>query len=370
MGSPIKKIIHKIPGEDQANAEKQADRVFLFEILINSLEEAVILFDKNSVVRFVNRSGEEFFGRSLNEVVGKKFKELFPEEKNLAKLIKKAIAEERLLSSKRLDINIGRILNVDLNISPFFIGGENKGAVLSVRENNEIALKEDYEFDSLVYLLGTIAHEIKNPLGGIKGAAQLLKNRAHGSGLVEYAGLIIKETDRLDSVLQNYLTISKKPLFHPTNVHEILEKAASIMAIPIKDKKITLRKVYDLSLPGVLGDEGKLLQVFLNIIKNAVEAMQQKGTLTISTGVSREYVRHMGKPKRWAVISIADTGAGIPAEDIQKIFMPFYTKKKHGTGLGLALSKKIISDHQGFIKVESRMNKGATFNVYIPFEGK
>lgn len=341
-----------------------------FETLVNSLEEAVILFDKNSIIKFVNRAGEEFFGRSLSEITGKKIKELFPEEKNLPKLVKKAISEERLLSSKGVDINIGRAANVDLNISPFFVGGENRGAVLSVRENTAIALREDYEFDSLIYLLGTIAHEIKNPLGGIKGAAQLLKNKARGSELREYTNLIIKETDRLNSVLQNYLTISKKPLFRSTNVHEILEKAASIMAIPMNEKKIVLKKVYDLSLPDVFGDDGKLLQVFLNIIKNAVEAMEQKGILTISTSISREYIRQMGKPKRWAVISIADTGAGIPPEDIQRIFMPFYTKKRHGTGLGLSLSKKIINDHRGFIKVESQIDKGATFNVYIPFEGK
>lgn len=370
MGTSIKKIFSRISDKDVTETEDMRNRMFSFEILINSLEEAVILFDKNSVVKFVNKSGEEFLGKSLNEVVGKKFKELCPEENFLLKLVKKAVAEERLLSSKGVDINIGKIVNVDLNISPFFIGGENRGAVLSIRENTAIALKEDYEFDSLIYLLGTIAHEIKNPLGGIKGAAQLLKNKAHGSELLEYTNLIIKETDRLNSVLQNYLTISKKPLFHSTNVHEILEKAISIMAISMNEKKINLRKVYDLSLPDVVGDDGKLLQVFLNIIKNAIEAMQRKGTLTISTSVSREYIRQMGKPKRWAVISMMDTGTGIPPEDIQKIFMPFYTKKKHGTGLGLALSKKIISDHKGFIKVESQMNKGATFNVYIPFGGK
>ena len=94
------------------------------------------------------------------------------------------------------------------------------------------------------------------------------------------------------------------------------------------------------SLPRVMGDEGKLLQVFLNLIKKCHRGDEKGGSLTVLTGVSREYVRQKGKPKRWAVTSVKDTGEGIPSGDIPKIFLPFYTKKKHGTGIGLALSKK------------------------------
>jgi len=341
--------------------------MFSFEALINSIEDAVVLFDRKAVIKFVNRTGEELLGRSLKEITGKKFRDLFPEEKTISGLIKKSISEERSFSGRGVNINIGRMVNADFNIAPFFVQGETQGAVLSIKENIAIVEREDYQFDSLIYLLGTLAHEIKNPLGGIKGAAQLLHQKTQAEGTGEYTNLIIKETDRLNSILQNYLTICKKPSFHFVNIHEMLEKALSIMDIPLKDADIILQKTYDLSLPRVMGDEGKLLQVFLNIIKNAVEAMKKKGILTVVTGVSKEYVLQKGKPKRWAVISIRDTGEGIPPEDIPKIFLPFYTKKKHGTGIGLALSKKIILDHNGFIKVESQLDKGTVFNVYIPF---
>jgi len=341
--------------------------MFSLESLINSIEETIVLFDKRGMVQFVNRTGEEFFGRGLKELIGKNFKRLFPEEKTISGLVRKTIVEERSFSGKGVNINIGRMSNVDFNLSPFFAQGETKGAVLSLRENIAIAEREDYPFDSLICLLGTIAHEIKNPLGGIKGAAQLLNAGMRAGGIEEYVGLIIKETDRLNSILQSYLAICKKPSFHSTNIHEVLEKALSILEIPIKHKGIVLQKTYDLSLPKVMGDEGKLLQVFLNIIKNAIEAMKKGGGLTVLTGVSREYVRKKGKSKRWAVVSIKDTGEGIPSEDIPKIFLPFYTKKKHGTGIGLALSRKIIHDHNGFIKVESQPDKGTTFNIYIPF---
>ncbi len=344
--------------------------MFPLESIINSIEESIVLFDTKGMVKFVNRAGEELFARSAKEITGKRFEKLFPEEKKFSDLIKKTISEERPLSGKGVDINIGRTVNVDFNLSPFFVQGETKGAVLSLRENIAIVEREDYQFDSLIYLLGTIAHEIKNPLGGIKGAAQLLRDNTQSAGIDEYINLIIKETDRLNSILQNYLTIYKRPSFHSLNIHEVLEKAISILKIPMENKDIILHKMYDPSLPKVMGDEGKLLQVFLNIFKNALEAMKKKGRLTVLSSVSKEYAREKGRLKRWAVISISDTGEGIPPEDIPKIFLPFYTKKKHGTGIGLALSKKIILDHKGFIKVESQFNKGTIFNVYIPFEGK
>ena len=127
--------------------------------------------------------------------------------------------------------------------------------------------------------MGPIAHEIKTPLGGIKGAAQLLRDKTQSAGIDEYTNLIIKETDRLNSILQNYLTISKRPLFHSVNIHEVLEKAFSILDIPMKNKGIILHKMYDPSIPGVTGDEGKLLQVFLNMIKNAIEALKKAEVL-------------------------------------------------------------------------------------------
>ncbi len=344
--------------------------MFSFESLINNIEETIVLFDKKYVVRFINRAGEELFGKSSKEIIGKKFKALFPEEKAMLGFIKKTISEERSLSGRGMNINIGRMANVDFNLSPFFVQGENKGAVLLLREKVALVEREDYPFDSLIYLLGTIAHEIKNPLGGIKGAAQLLRDKTKGEDITQYVNLIVKEADRLNSILQGYLTICKRPSFHSINVHEVLEKTLSIIEVPLKEKGIVLHKLYDPSLPKIMGDEAKLLQVFLNIIKNSLEAMNKGGSLSVRTMVSREYVKQKGKQKRWAVISVKDTGEGIPAEDMPKIFLPFYTKKKHGTGIGLALSKKIILDHGGFIKAESQLKKGTTLNVYIPFAEK
>ncbi len=347
------------------------------EALINSLAEAVLLLNTQGTVIFVNKTGEEFFSKSSQELVGGKLADLFPGAGGIASLAKKAVRELRSFSVRDVELKTGSPSRIDVDISPFMVDGRCGGVLLSVRENLSIAEREDPSFDSLVYLLGTIAHEIKNPLGGIKGAAQLMKERlsekGKGSALTgghvrEYLTMIIRETDRLNTILQNYLTMSRRPVLQQFNIHEVLEKAISIMDLSLKNGNIVLQRQYDPSLPRVIGDGGKLLQVFLNLIKNALEAMPRGGTLGIRTRPSSEHVVQRGQMKRWAVVSVRDTGKGIPKSELQKIFLPFYTRKRKGTGLGLALSKKIIKDHEGFIRVERPSSgKGTVFHIYIPF---
>ena len=352
-------------------------RAWDLETLINSLSEAILLLDKRNAIVFVNKTGEEFFGRGHQEIIGTRLTDLYPGAKTIARLARKAMKELRSFSAKDVEAKINGISSVDIDITPYLADDKCAGVLLSIRENLSIAEREDPSFDSLVYLLGTIAHEIKNPLGGIKGAAQLLKRKLlRGEARVlagadtpdEYINLIIRETDRLNTVLQNYLTMSRRPALQEMNIHEILEKAISVMDVSLKNVNISLQRLYDPSLPRVIGDGGKLLQVFLNVIKNGIEAMPRGGNLSIATKPSAEYVVQHGQIKRWAVVSIRDTGKGIPKHEIQKIFLPFYTKKKKGTGLGLALSKKIIKDHNGFIRVDRpESGKGTVFHIYIPF---
>ncbi len=339
------------------------------EAIINSLKEIIILFDKNTKITYINKSGEELFRKSSKDIIGKKFLHIFSGEKTISPLIKKTIHEGRSFRGRSVSLNIEHPINTDFSLSPYFIQDGIEGAILSISENINITDREDYDydFDSAVYLLGTIAHEIKNPLGGIKGAAQLMRDNTQRESIDEHINLIIRETDRLNSILQDYLTICKKPSFHPVNIHEVMEKALAIMNIQIRDAGITVRRMYDPSLPQIDGDEAKLLQVFLNIIKNAVESMKKGGRIEITTSPSKESFLDHGKIKRWVLISIKDSGKGIPEEDIKKIFLPFYTKKKSGTGIGLALSKKVIKDHGGFIKVKSQINKGTVFHLYMPF---
>lgn len=415
------------------------------EVLINNLTEAIFLFDRIGRLVFTNKAGEEFLGRSYKEIKYKHFNALFSGAKEVVMLVHKTITEGRSFNCKEMEVDIGRSANVDVYTTPFYkdyngsgITGNEKfdssneknlatyhlsqsfvsGAILCIRENLLLTEREDYQFDSLLYLLGSIAHEIKNPLSGIKGAAQILMTKfAHSSLLIaqnksnktmshelsamsyleaeECVDLILKETDRLNSVLHSYLTMTRRPVFNSLNIHEVVEYALKVMKTSIEEKQICINKSYDPSLPDIIGDESKLLQVFINLLKNAVEAMKtsKNRTLTISTKLSNEYMvtykdinesgettnKLKGKDtslatrnsllslkQRWVVVEIKDTGKGISKDEIDKIFLPFYTKKTGGSGLGLALSKKIIKDHGGIIKVKSKIGAGAAFSIYLP----
>lgn len=341
--------------------------MFSFDSIINNLKETIILFDKKSRMTFINKSGEELFGKSSRDIVGRKLNQLFSAEDKISPLIRKSITEERSFRGKSVSITMGRQMNIDFSLSPFYADDKVEGAALSISENITLAEGETHDNEALMFLLGSISHEIKNPLGGIKGAAQLLLQRAENASVAEYADLIVRETDRLNAILQDYLTLCRTPTFRAVNIHEVMEKTLSILSVPIEKAGIAIKRFYDPSLPHILGDESKLLQVFLNIIKNGVEAMKKGDVLEISTYPSKELFGEHGKIKRMALITITDTGKGMAEKDLQKIFLPFYTRKKGGTGIGLALSKKIMKDHGGMIAVKSLKGKGTTFSLYLPF---
>lgn len=352
--------------------------MFSYELLISSLGEAVMLFNTKARLVFVNKAAEEFLGKGLKELKDKKAGELFPESRVIPSLIKKTLDEGRFFDLRETDAGTGRNVNADIRVTPYYSADRLEGAVLSIRENLELSEKEDYQFDSLLYLIGSVAHEIKNPLSGIKGAAQILKKEIREDSEVECIDLILKETERLNSVLSSYLTMTRKPVFNVVNVHEVLEHAFKIMGAAIKEKKVQTVRFYDPSLPMIAGDESKLLQVFINLIKNAVEAMSSSKVrkLEVSTKLSNEYMviysEHKGltqesKKQRWVVVRLKDTGKGIPAAEIKKVFLPYYTNKEGGSGFGLAVSKKIIKDHGGLLKLKSELREGTSMNVYIPF---
>ncbi len=353
------------------------------EAIINNIEESIFLFDIEGKLIFLNKAAEEFVGSPESLVYKKHYSELFNQLNDVVILVQKTLIEGRLFNCKDISIESEQNIKIDLYLYPFYSNNRLDGVIVCIRQNSSLIERaDDYHFDSLLFLLATIAHEIKNPLSGIKGAAQLLKNEIVNNEARQYIDIIIKETDRLNRILYDYLSISRKPVFNEVNIHEVLEHAMKIMEPIIKEKKIIIYKSYDPSLPNIRGDAGKLLQVFINLIKNSIESMEdsrRSKRFSIFTKPANEYVilydsyytnnSHL-KPKkqRWIIISFEDTGKGILHQELKKIFLPFYSKKKGGTGLGLALSQKIIKDHGGVIMAKTKKsNKGAIFNVYLPF---
>jgi two-component system nitrogen regulation sensor histidine kinase GlnL len=223
-------------------------------------------------------------------------------------------------------------------------------------------------------LLGTLAaglaHEIKNPLGGIKGAAQLLKREVHHNpSLLQYADIVVREVDRVNRLIEQLLGLSQpaKLELGAVNIHEILDEVLLLERQAIPEWNVVVKKNFDPSLPPVRGDRARLTQVFLNLVKNAVQAMDGRGTLTVTTRIETDFhIREQGRERgKFLWVDVEDDGPGIKDDDLPQIFSPFFSTKNGGTGLGLAVCYGIIKEHGGLIRVDSREGAGASFKVSL-----
>lgn len=339
-----------------------------YESLVNSLEEAIIVVSRGSRIIFVNKAAEELLGVHSEGLKGEDVSLLFGDDPAVSSLLRKTLQEMRPASGKDAVLRVAGNQRVDFTMTPLMHRGDFEGAIVLLRRVPDFFKKDGGQLDSILFLLSTVAHEIKNPLAGIKGAAQLLKRDARERAS-EYLDVIIRETERLDEVVKSYLFMGRRPVFNRLNIHEVLEEALGVMSEELRRRNIVLRRGYDPSLPLIKGDEGKLLQVFINIIKNAGEAMPEGGTLQVVTKPAYEYLIEKKKKVKMklAMICFIDTGTGIDVEGQEKIFLPFHSGKREGTGLGLTISQKIVLDHGGLIKIRTRPGEGTAVNVYLPF---
>ncbi len=355
--------------------------------ILSGIVDGVVVTDETGVVVIWNRAIEEMTGIASAEAVGRNAREVFSENPAVVTQIEKTFSSERSYSDydAELAARHGPPLAVGL-VSSVLVdpGGRPQGVILSVRDQSSVRdLKERMRRADRLAAIGMIAagiaHEIKNPLVGIRGAAQLLKSELRGvsetgsESLVEYLDVILKEADRLNGVLEGILDFTrvKQRDTAAFNIHSILDRALLLNEETARLNGIVLAREYDPSLPDVSGNKDQMLQVFLNIIKNAVEEMPGGGKLTVVTRMSDLFtsVQADGRKHRLMMVKVSDTGPGISPEHLQDIFAPFFTTKDRGVGLGLALSYQIVQEHLGNIRVESQEGAGTTFSVYLPLEG-
>jgi two-component system nitrogen regulation sensor histidine kinase GlnL len=216
-----------------------------------------------------------------------------------------------------------------------------------------------------------IAHEVRNPLGGIRGAAELLGRRAAGDRDREAAGLIVREVDRISSLLDDFLVFARSDglRFAPVNLHRVLDDVLDLLAMDPLGARARVERVFDPSIPELLADGERLVQVFLNLCRNALEAMPQgDGTLRIATRLRLDRRVDLGGGERvpTLAVEVSDSGCGIPDEIRPQVTTPFFTTKTTGTGLGLALSRHFVALHGGSLQIESQPGRGTTVRVSLP----
>jgi two-component system, NtrC family, nitrogen regulation sensor histidine kinase GlnL len=349
-----------------------------WENILTSLEDGVIVTDRRGKISFFNQAAEVVTDLPASYALGKRYTDVFGKTAWLVEMLKKSEPPYQIGSRGEGDLakTRGREVPVSLTASPLQDrDGGFLGTILLVRDlTRRKELEEDLKRADRLALLGTLAaglaHEIKNPLGGIKGAAQLLKREVnHNPSLLQYADIVVREVDRVNRLIEQLLDLSQpgKLDLGAVNIHEILDEVLLLERQAIPEWNVAVKKNFDPSLPPVRGDRARLTQVFLNLVKNAVQAMDGRGTLTVTTRIETDFhIREQGRERgKFLRVDVEDDGPGIKDEDLPQIFSPFFSTKNGGTGLGLAVCYGIIKEHGGLIRVDSREGAGASFKVSL-----
>ena len=352
-----------------------------YEAVLAALPDAVIAVDRDSRVVFWNGAAEELIARSARRAVGRALKDIFPFEDSLIRRLHETLTsgESRSESETAVETTDNRRVPVSLVTAPIHArDGTVEGAVAVLRDLSRIQqLEGEVGRGETLAAAGRmalgLAHEIRNPLGAIRGAVQLLQRElGEASPLTEYTRVLLKEVDRVNRIIEMLLDLARPVQVKrvPLNVHQLFERVALLHEETARERGITMMRRYDPSLPAILGDEDRLVQVFHNLLRNAMEAMKEGGHLTLTTRVSMNPL--YGKidtgagPRIMVEAVVADEGAGIPTGLRGRIFDPFFTTKESGLGLGLALCHRILEEHHGAIQVESMEGKGTTVTCFLP----
>jgi len=337
---------------------------------LDILATAVLLLDDERIIRHMNPAAENLLGISATLALDHPLDNVIKPCPDLDRAVGDALIRNMTFTEHHLVIETPEhALTLNMTVTP--LDYEVGSVVLELHpagSSMRIARDEQAmaQAQTVQMLLRQLAHEIRNPLGGIRGAAQLLEAELNGAELSEYTQVIIQETNRLQGLLDRWLTPAKRPDIHAVNIHEILERVRSLLLAEYPG--LNIHRDYDISLPDIQGDMEQLIQAALNIARNAAQAMQGRGDITLRTSVARQVTLAM---KRWKLavrMDIIDNGPGIP-EDMQgKVFFPLVSGREGGSGVGLTLAQSLVQRHEGVIHMVSE--PGFTcFTLYIPIHG-
>jgi two-component system, NtrC family, nitrogen regulation sensor histidine kinase GlnL len=337
---------------------------------LDLLATAVVALDDALVVRYANPAAENLFATGAKTLIGQAFLALFSERSELERSLDEARATHWDYSAQ--NVTYARPGREPLPLSCVVTridaaGPAAFGTVLlaelrpidqQIRQAREDRLVQGQQ--SQRELIRNLAHEIKNPLGGLRGSAQLLERELDKPELREYTQVIIKEADRLQGLMDRMLTPHRTPKIEPVSIHEVLERVRSLVRAEFG---LEIRRDYDPSIPELVGDREQLIQAVLNIARNAVQAKARH--IAFSTRAVRQITILKHRHKLALELQVVDDGPGIPEEIQDRIFDPLVSGREGGSGLGLSLAQTFVQYHQGVVEFESRPGR-TTFRILLP----
>jgi two-component system nitrogen regulation sensor histidine kinase GlnL len=335
------------------------------------LATATLLLDAEQCISYVNPAAEVMFAVSRSQIVGMTIQQLFLDAEVLTLAVNNALAKQSPYREHEFLITTYRHLTLSVTCIVTPMESSSASLVLEFLQMDQqlrIAREERMliQQQANAELLRNLAHEIRNPLGGLRGAAQLLEGELPQPGLREYTQVIIKEADRLQKLMDRLLAPHQIPKYELTNIHEVLERVRSLL-LAESSQNIMIKRDYDLSLPDIVGDKEKLIQAVLNIARNAVQAMSEKGEIELRTRAERQVTLAKKRYRVAIKLQIIDNGPGIPEAIRERIFYPLVSGRDGGTGLGLTLAQNFITQHHGMIECESAPGR-TCFTILLPIE--
>lgn len=340
--------------------------------LLDILTCAILVLDEEKRVVYMNQSGEVLFGQSQQRALAEP----------VAQLLRSDIFHEHLELTRcqhdpqsirecAVELGNGEQITIDCIITPLSVHDWTNHVLLEIqRVDRQLRIVREeqmiHQQQAIRELVRGIAHEIKNPLGGLRGAAQLLESELDNPELKEYTQIIISEADRLKNLVNGLLGPRTLPRPEAVNIHEVLEHVRSLVSAGASPELHFVRD-YDPSIPEFQGDRDQLVQVVLNIVTNAIRVLDGKGVVQLRTRILRQFTIQQVRYRHVLKVDICDNGAGVPEHLRDKLFLPMVSGHAEGSGLGLAIAQSLVRRHHGLIQYES-VPGYTCFSILIPLE--
>ncbi len=340
----------------------------------DALSTAVVVLDKSLNIQHMNAAAENLFGQSRARVINKSYDFLLNAEmvdEHLQAVLK--TNEPQTLRECYLKGKYQEAITLDCVANPLLKTGKLHGIVLELhRKDYQLRISREEQLlsqqQATQMLVRGMAHEIKNPLGGIRGAAQLLESELESDELKEYTNIIISEADRLKTLVDRMLGSPQPVKNEVVNIHEVLERVRKLVLADIPEG-VELRFDYDPSIPDLNADRDNLIQLVFNIVGNAIKAVGDSGNILFKTRVLRNFTINQQKHRLALRLEIIDNGQGVPDDIRDKLFFPMISGSAKGTGLGLSIAQSLANRHHGVIEFQSQVGE-TCFTLLLPILDK
>ncbi|MCP3870636.1 MAG: nitrogen regulation protein NR(II) [Gammaproteobacteria bacterium] len=344
--------------------------------ILDNLSTVVLLFDQNLRLLYMNQASEIMFGVSARHMLGMEAGSMIqcPGGQLDAKLIQ-ALTTGHPITEREVPVSLphNQTITVDCAVIPFSRRVGESGLLIEIQQIDRhlrISREEHLltQHQATRDLVRGLAHEIKNPLGGLRGAAQLLEAELPDPSLREYTQIIIDEADRLQTLLDRMLGPNKLPKLAEVNIHTLLERVRQLV-LAESGSRVEIARDYDPSIPDLYLDSDRIIQALLNIVRNGAQALSKgsRGRILLRTRILRQFTIGHHRHKLVAQIDVEDNGPGIPEAIREKLFYPMVKASEEGQGLGLSISQFLINLHGGLVECQSRQGC-TTFSVLLPVE--